>query len=102
MPGLFMPEKYVAEPTSALEMNVASLVWGISLGFAMFTMAKGVRQGHGIVKRKGAPNLYIIMCLVEWIVSVMISVLSWFFLFGMIPPRLVLYRADQNTQNALY
>ena len=94
MPGLFMPENYVAEPPSTLEMNVASLVWGISLGFAMFTMAKGVRQGHGIVKRKGTTNLYIIMCLVEWTVSVMISILSWFFLFGLIAPRLVVYLAS--------
>jgi len=91
MPGLFMPENYVAEPPSPLEMNVASLVWGISLGFAMFTMAKGVRQGHGIVKRKGTTNLYIIMCLVEWTVSVMISILSWFFLFGLIAPSFALF-----------
>ncbi|KXJ86583.1 hypothetical protein Micbo1qcDRAFT_112607, partial [Microdochium bolleyi] len=91
MGGLFMPDNYVIVAPTALEMNIASLVWGISLGFAMFTFAKACRQTYGVWKRKRAVNAYIIMVWIEWLVCFVISIMCWFFLWGSIAPSFALF-----------
>ncbi|KAH7025131.1 uncharacterized protein B0I36DRAFT_229703, partial [Microdochium trichocladiopsis] len=91
MGGLFMPDNYVSVAPEPLEMNIASLVWGVSIGSSMFTLAKAARQTNGVWRRKGTLNAYIIMVWIELFVCFMISILCWLYLWGIIPPSFAFF-----------
>lgn len=86
MGGLFVPDHYVVMAPSPIEMNIASLVWGLTLGFALFCFSNGVRQSWGIWKRTKTINSYVILVWTEWLVSFILSPILWLFLWGSIQP----------------
>lgn len=89
MTGLFMSEDYVYVAPDNVEMNVASIVWGISITFTIFTFSKATKQTFRVWKRKKGINGYIIMVWLEWLACIVMSILSWLFLWGTIPPSWV-------------
>ncbi|KXJ85544.1 hypothetical protein Micbo1qcDRAFT_108513, partial [Microdochium bolleyi] len=91
MVGLFMPENYIQVAPSAIEMNIASLVWGLSMAFAMFSFSNGVRQTWGIWKRTKSFNTYVTFVWIEWLVCFLLSPILWFYLWGAIQPSFALF-----------
>jgi hypothetical protein len=66
-------------------MNIASIIWGVSLAFGGFSIAKATRQTWAIWKRTKSVNAYIVLIWVEWIVNLLISIVSWLYLWGTVP-----------------
>lgn len=87
--GFLIPPGYVSERPSESNMNDCSIIWGFSLCCAVFTCAKASQQTWLAYRRRKRLNAYIYMVWAEWSASVTISVISWLFLKGTIPPRLV-------------
>ncbi|KAI0441685.1 hypothetical protein F4803DRAFT_406663 [Xylaria telfairii] len=86
MPGFLIPSWFVDTSPSDLELNIASIVWGFSLAVALFSAAKGSTQSWKAWKRTGGTNAYVILLWAEWIASVIMSAITWFFLWGTVPP----------------
>lgn len=84
--GIEIPSTYVAVAPSAAEMNVASIVWGVSIAFFLFSAAKGVRQTWGIWKRTRTVTAYVALIWMEWIVCVAMSPILWFYIWGTVKP----------------
>ncbi|KAI0481907.1 hypothetical protein F4859DRAFT_476379 [Xylaria cf. heliscus] len=86
MPGFLIPPWFVDTSPSDLEMNIASIVWGVSLAVALFSASKGTRQSWKAWKRTGGINAYVLLLWTEWLSSIIMSAITWFFLRGAIPP----------------
>lgn len=69
----------------ANDMNIASIAWGFSLGVAMFTFAKGMRQTIKSWLRGRRMNHYIILIWLEWTSSCLMSAVTWCYLRNYIP-----------------
>ncbi|KAM0561999.1 hypothetical protein ACHAPJ_002441 [Fusarium lateritium] len=67
------------------DMNIASIAWGISLGVALFTFAKGMRQTIRSWRRGRKMNHYIILLWLEWTSSCLMSAVTWCYLRNFIP-----------------
>jgi hypothetical protein len=78
--GFLVPEWYQISEVGDLDFHIASVIWGFSLGVAVYTMTKGVSQTYRSFKKGRVFNGYIIMVWAEWGVSLIISVISWCFL----------------------
>ncbi|KAH7020748.1 uncharacterized protein B0I36DRAFT_434744 [Microdochium trichocladiopsis] len=91
MGGLFVPDTYVHVAPSDIEMNVASMIWGVSIGFAVFTFSKGVRQTWGIWKRTRTVTAYVALIWIEWLVCFLLSPILWFYIWGSIEPSFALF-----------
>ncbi|KAK6826127.1 hypothetical protein PG987_013621 [Apiospora arundinis] len=84
MTGFLVPDTYVPQAPSNVDMNVASIIWGISLAAGLFTASKARKQSWGVYKRTGRVNSYIIMIWLSWMGSSVIGILSWLYLWGTI------------------
>ncbi|KAK8134592.1 hypothetical protein PG984_006604 [Apiospora sp. TS-2023a] len=84
MGGFLVPDTYVVHQPSNTDMNVASIIWGISLAAGLFTASKARKQTWGVYKRTGGINAYIIMVWMSWLGSCTIGVMSWLYLWGTI------------------
>ncbi|CAJ2509142.1 Uu.00g141680.m01.CDS01 [Anthostomella pinea] len=84
--GLFVPPWYQAHEVYRLDMNVASIFWGISLATAIFSAAKASRQTWRTWTQMHRVTAYIVMVWGEWVACVAMSFLSWFHLWGDIEP----------------
>lgn len=84
MTGFLVPEHYVFQAPSNVDMNVASIIWGISLAAGLFTASKARKQTWGVYKRTGGINMYIVMIWVSWLSNSIIGILSWLYLWGTI------------------
>ncbi|KAI0018499.1 hypothetical protein F4780DRAFT_781344 [Xylariomycetidae sp. FL0641] len=91
MAGFLVPPWYKADTPGRLDMNIASLIWGMSLMVASFAMAKATRQTWTVWKRRRGVNSYIVMVWLELISSLIISVIVWFYLWGTIPASFELF-----------
>jgi hypothetical protein len=87
MAGTLVPPWYRPEVPTPASMTLATFIWGLSLACGIFSLAKAVNQTWRIWRRAKRPNAYIVMVWLEWSACVTISVISWLFLEGMIPPR---------------
>ncbi|KAI0179703.1 hypothetical protein GGR52DRAFT_587237 [Hypoxylon sp. FL1284] len=86
MPGALIPPWFVTEAPGVVEMNVASIIWGVSIASALFTFAKASQQTISVWRRAKRVNAYVVMVWLEWMASSTIGVISWFYLWGSIPP----------------
>ncbi|KAI0903425.1 hypothetical protein F4823DRAFT_618653 [Ustulina deusta] len=86
MVGFLIPPWFNEVAPSKLELSIASIVWGFSLCVALFCASKGSRQSWKVWRRTNGTNSYIILVWVEWISSVIMGVITWFFLYGIVPP----------------
>ncbi|KAK7920459.1 hypothetical protein PG985_008481 [Apiospora marii] len=84
MGGFLVPDTFVAQAPSNTDMNVASIIWGISLAAGLFTASKARKQTWGVYKRTGSVNAYIIMVWLSWTGSSIIGIVSWLYLWGTI------------------
>jgi hypothetical protein len=89
MPGFLVPDTYVVVPPSFDDLLVASIIWGCTLATGVFSCTKAVQQTRALWKRSQRIQPYVIMVWAEWIVNMVIGVLSWVFLRGLIQPRFV-------------
>jgi hypothetical protein len=87
MPGFLVPDHYQVVSPGLNDLLVASIIWGFTLATGMFSGHKAVKQTYAQWKRSGRAKPYVIMVWAEWLVSIIISVLSWCFLRGFIEPR---------------
>ncbi|KAK7948858.1 uncharacterized protein PG986_009744 [Apiospora aurea] len=84
MGGFLVPDTYVVQAPGTTDMNVASIIWGISLAAGVFTASKARKQTWGVYKRTGGFSSYIIMVWLSWLASSIIGVVSWLYLWGTI------------------
>ncbi|KAI1451727.1 hypothetical protein F4805DRAFT_463494 [Annulohypoxylon moriforme] len=85
--GVFEPPWFVAVRPNKLEMNLSSIVAGVSICTGIFSFAKGVLQTRSIcAKRNGRPNAYVVMVWIEWSVCITMGIICWLYLWGTIPP----------------
>ncbi|EXL68948.1 hypothetical protein FOPG_15016 [Fusarium oxysporum f. sp. conglutinans race 2 54008] len=89
MPGFLVPDTYVAVPPSYDDLLVVSIIWGCTLATGVFSATKAVQQTRAQWKRSRRMQPYVIMVWAEWIVNMVIGVLSWTFLRGFFEPRSV-------------
>ncbi|KAI1343167.1 hypothetical protein F5Y15DRAFT_225771 [Xylariaceae sp. FL0016] len=84
MVGFLIPPWFADQQPSNLDMNVASIIWGISLATALFTTSKAGKQSWAIWKRNQSINAYVVLVWLEWTASLIMSVICWFYLWGTI------------------
>ena len=84
MSKLFMPDDFVEFKPSVVEMNVASIIWGISLALAGFNLSKAIKQTWFVYKRTKGLSAYVILVWLEMAANLSISVMSWLFIWGTI------------------
>ncbi|ETS77249.1 hypothetical protein PFICI_11123 [Pestalotiopsis fici W106-1] len=78
--GYLLPSWYVPEQPTLMDLNVVSIIWGFTLATTVFTFSKAIQQSWKSYKRGKLFNAYIIMVWAEWLVCVIISIVSWLFL----------------------
>ncbi|KAH7322403.1 hypothetical protein B0I35DRAFT_333216, partial [Stachybotrys elegans] len=86
MTGALIPSWFVYQQPSRVDMNVASIIWGFTLGNAFFTASKATKQLWGIYSRKREITTYMVIVIAEWMSSFLIGIMSWLFLWGIIRP----------------
>ncbi|KAK9413227.1 hypothetical protein SUNI508_02426 [Seiridium unicorne] len=86
MTGFLVPAWYKYQDPSQLDMNIASIIWGISLATTAFTAAKACRQTWTIWRRTRGINGYIAAVWMEWVASIIMGIIVWLFLWGAIEP----------------
>ncbi|RYP37119.1 hypothetical protein DL767_003073 [Monosporascus sp. MG133] len=85
MSGPFIPPTFREVRVDRVDMNVVSIIYGVSLAMAAFTATKACRQTWRVWKRTRWVNGYIVLVWVEWTVNVAMSIACWFYLWGAIP-----------------
>lgn len=78
--GYLLPSWYVPEQPTMMDLNIVSIIWGFTLATTVFTFSKAIQQSWKSYKRGKLFNAYIIMVWAEWLVCVIISIVSWLFL----------------------
>lgn len=75
--GFLIPPWFKYEVPVDSITRITNVVWGVTLGTALFTGAKAFSQSWNCYKRGKLRNAYIIMIWAEWLVSISMSVLGW-------------------------
>ncbi|KAJ4199543.1 hypothetical protein NW759_016083 [Fusarium solani] len=84
MTGFLVPPWYKEEVVTNLHMNIASIFWGLCFGVAIFTAAKASKQTLSSWSRSRRVTAYVWMIWGEWIACIIISVLTWLYMWGTI------------------
>lgn len=95
MTGFLIPPWYKDEVPGTAEMNIASIIFGFSLGSAIFTASKAASQSFAAYKRGRLFSAYIVMCWLEWIGCNCMGIVTYIWLKGIIQPRLVFPSSTQ-------
>ena len=80
----------ILEKTDTMDLQIASLVWGITLGIGFLTTWKAIKQATSITRRYGYCKLnspYVWMMGSQIISCLVFSLLSWLYLNAYIKPR---------------
>ncbi|KAI1264776.1 hypothetical protein F5Y18DRAFT_390058 [Xylariaceae sp. FL1019] len=93
MTGFLVPAWYKSIQPTATELNVACVIWGISLATTAFTGSKTFKQTWRVVKRTGGLNAYIVLVWAELVASTLMGIVSWLFLDGAAAPSFQLFFA---------
>lgn len=85
---------YQLEKVTEDDIIVASLTWGVTIGFGALTVWTAIKQTVSLVQRRGGTKSgtvtpYIIMIWLEILVCLLFSILCWLYLRGVIHPRQV-------------
>lgn len=89
--GFLVPDRFVSDLPDEDDMNVASIVWGLSLGIFIFNCAKAIRQSKSAIERRKRLTAYVTLVWMEIISSLILSVMCWLYLRGVIPPSFQLF-----------
>ncbi|KAF4341585.1 hypothetical protein FBEOM_4487 [Fusarium beomiforme] len=91
--GFSIPDGYVREVPGEDDMNTASIFWGFSLGVAVFSATKGVKQSWRAWKRCHRVTAYVSMIWAVWFNSMVLGCLAWGFQRQYIEPSFGFYFA---------
>ncbi|KAL6405689.1 hypothetical protein AUP68_10824 [Ilyonectria robusta] len=94
MVGFLVPDTYVVVAPSLNDLLIASIIWGFTLATGVFSGTKAFKQTWATWRRSRRLHAYAYMIWAEWIVSMVIGVLSWVFIRGLIEPSVPLDRTD--------
>ncbi|RSL81168.1 hypothetical protein CDV31_017061 [Fusarium ambrosium] len=89
--GYLIPDTYVREVPSEVDMNISSIFWGFSLGVAVFSAAKAGKQSWRSWRRARRITVYVAMVWVVWFSSMAIGALAWGFQRQYIDPSFGFY-----------
>ncbi|KAI1112788.1 hypothetical protein F5Y14DRAFT_420037 [Nemania sp. NC0429] len=93
MAGFLIPPSYTPVLVTALELNIACVIWGLSLATSLFVAAKAIAQTRRVWKRTKRLNAYIYFVWAVWISSTATGIISWLYLADTIPPSFHFYFA---------
>ncbi|KAH8659740.1 hypothetical protein BGZ61DRAFT_370056 [Ilyonectria robusta] len=93
MAGFLVPDTYVVVTPSLNDLLIASIIWGFTLATGVFSGTKAFKQTWATWRQSRRLHAYAYMIWAEWIVSMVIGVLSWVFLRGFIDPSFWIYFA---------
>ncbi|KAI5457654.1 hypothetical protein BGZ63DRAFT_393424 [Mariannaea sp. PMI_226] len=91
MAGFLIPDNYVVVQPSLDDLLIASIIWGFTLATGVFSATKAFKQTWGAWRRSHRIHAYACLIWAEWIVSMVIGVISWVFLRGFIEPSFWVY-----------
>ena len=91
--GTLIPEHYVDHTPSAEDIELSSIIWGLSLGASLYTAFTAGKQTFKQWRRARRITTYMTFVWLEWISSTTMGVISWFFLKGSIQPSLEYFMA---------
>ncbi|KAK7409612.1 hypothetical protein QQX98_008207 [Neonectria punicea] len=86
MTGFLIPPWYKNEVPAESEMNIASIIFGFSLGTAIFAASMALSQTIAAYKRGRIYSAYIIMCWLEWIGCNCMGLVTYIWLKGIVEP----------------
>ncbi|KAK7432144.1 hypothetical protein QQZ08_001435 [Neonectria magnoliae] len=89
--GFLVPEHFHLDPPSEDDMNIASIIWGLSLGVTVFNCAKAFRQSKSAIIRRKRLTVYVVMIWAEIISSFVLGVMTWLYLREIIGPSFQFY-----------
>ncbi|KAM0814130.1 hypothetical protein AB5N19_14133 [Seiridium cardinale] len=89
--GFLVPEWFQEQPVTSDNMNLASIFLGLSLGCALFSGVKALRQTWQVWKRYKSGNAYITMIWLHWLANVSLGFINWLYMWGSIPPSFWLW-----------
>ncbi|KAH7000223.1 hypothetical protein EDB80DRAFT_106331 [Ilyonectria destructans] len=89
--GFLVPENFKLEAPSEDDMNIASIIWGLTLGVTVFNCAKAFRQSRSSINRRKRLTIYVLMIWAEIISSSVLGVMVWLYLRGIIEPSFQFY-----------
>ncbi|CAM1509912.1 Fc.00g002470.m01.CDS01 [Cosmosporella sp. VM-42] len=84
--GFLVPPNYVPDLPNDDEMNIASIIWGLSLGVTVFNAAKAFRQSKSAIQRRKRLTAYVCLIWAEIISSFLLGIMTWLYLRGIIGP----------------
>ncbi|KAH7112756.1 hypothetical protein B0J13DRAFT_652521 [Dactylonectria estremocensis] len=93
MAGFLVPDTYVVVAPSLNDLLIASIIWGFTLATGVFSGTKAFKQTWATWRRSRRLHAYAYMIWAEWVVSMVIGVLSWVFIRGLIEPSFWIYFA---------
>lgn len=80
MGSLFLSPNYTPEAVSPLDLRIASLAWGFTLGFSFLTSVKAGRQTATIWRRAHRVTTYVVLIWAEMLVSTIFGFICWFYI----------------------
>ncbi|QPC61810.1 hypothetical protein HYE67_004041 [Fusarium culmorum] len=86
--GFLVPDTYVDDLPNDIDMNIASIAWGLSLGITVFNIAKAIRQTEASWQRRKKITGYVALIWAEIISSFLLGIMCWFYLRGTIEPSM--------------
>ncbi|CRK18261.1 hypothetical protein BN1723_006753 [Verticillium longisporum] len=84
--GTLVPPWYKPSPLNRDEENIASILWGFTLGLGVWTGTKAIQQTMATLNRIHRVNAYIALIWAEWISCMIFGIIAWIFLRGWFGP----------------
>ncbi|KAM5356962.1 hypothetical protein ACJ41O_003608 [Fusarium nematophilum] len=84
--GILVPPWFVPETPSINDQNLASLLWGCSLGIGAWAASEAIIQSSKSWRRTGRINAYVAFIWAEWWSCLLISLICWLYMRGYIAP----------------
>jgi hypothetical protein len=86
--GSLLPAHYVNTPPTADEIELSSIIWGLSLGISLYSAFAAGKQTFKAWKRNKKFTSYMLLIWLSWSASTIMGIVSWAFLKGAIEPGL--------------
>lgn len=86
--GTLIPEDFVYHQSSEFEIELASIIWGISLGVSMYTFFVAGKQTFRAWRRARRLTFYMVLMWLGWSASTIMGIISWCFIKSAIQPSL--------------
>ncbi|KAH7149782.1 hypothetical protein B0J13DRAFT_274808 [Dactylonectria estremocensis] len=86
MPGTLIPPWYIPDLPSCNDLTVVSVVWGFSLGLAVFGLIRAGNQTFHQWKRTRRVTAYMVFIWLELVASTVLGGIGWAHVYGTIPP----------------